>query len=213
MYKNKTNIEIVKSYLDGERLFPVFGYVPKKIKRKPGEEWIDTKGIKWKQERGYKKRVNDTADIIREALSQKCNICNSDIKWGTKVDQKFYNRTGFCEKCLIDYETKLRIVGIYPEYERYKLLSYELGYIKEVKEKIEEVIKFFTESSGDVEMICNSEGFIERWKNTNSEDILSGAKNDLKLALKRIAEITSVMEKEKKKFQKGALKFKLKSYV
>ena len=30
-----------------------------------------------------------------------------------------------CLKCVIDYETKLRIVGIYQDYEAYKLISNE----------------------------------------------------------------------------------------
>jgi hypothetical protein len=36
----------------------------------------------------------------------------------------------------------------------------ELGFIKEARDKVLEVIKYFEENSGDMEMICNSEGFI-----------------------------------------------------
>jgi len=209
----KSNIEIVKDYLAGERPFVQVGYTPSKIKRKVGDEWEDVHGITWRQEVGYKKRVNKQADLIREARKQICVSCKNDIKWGSKFDSKFFNRTGLCEKCLIDYETKLRVVGVYDDYERYKLISYELGFVRDAKSKIEEVIKFFGENDGDIEMICNSEGFIEKWKNTNQEQILKDAINDLKLAKKRISDLTKAKTVAKKKYEAGAHKYQLETYA
>jgi ribosomal protein S8 len=210
---SKSNISILRDYVDGVRPFVQVGYSPSTIEKNPGSTWTDSKGITWKQENGYKKRVNKQADLIHKITEEKCSKCKSDIKWGSKLDKIFFNRTGLCENCLIDYETKLRIVGVYPYYEVYKMISYEIGSIKNAKEKISEVIKFFSESSGDVEMICNSEGFIERWKNTNKNEILSEAKKDLKLASKRIIELSKIKTKAKKEYQKGAKKFQLEGYV
>lgn len=212
-YRGKSNISILRDYVDGVRPFVTTGYTPPTITRKMGDEWVDNKGISWKQEDGFKRRINKQADIIRKAIHQTCNVCKADIRWGDKLDKKMFYRTGLCFDCLINYETKLRIAGVYPEYERYKMISYELGFIKEARDKILEVIKYFTENSGDMEMICNSEGFIERWKNTNGADILENAKKDLVLAKKRIALVTKAKNEAKKKYIAGAKKFKLETYV
>ncbi len=212
MYKNKTNIEIVQSYLDGTKLFPVFGYTPPIIKRNIGDEWVE-KGITWRQENGYKTRVNSQADLIRKAREETCKHCGGDMRWGSKLDQLFFSKTGLCENCLIDYETKLRIAGIYPEYEKYKLISNEIGYLKDVLEKIKELIKYFTENNGDVEMICNSEGFIEKWKNTNKDQVLKDANADLKLGKQRIALLTKEKNNAKKKYINGTKKYNLNAYA
>lgn len=210
----KSNIDIVKDYLAGERPFVQVGYTGNTTKyRKDGEKWTDTKGIEWERKNGQNVRLTKTqGDFIRGLIKQTCK-CGQDIRWGSKFDSKFFNRTGLCEKCLIDYETKLRIVGVYEDYERYKLISYELGFIRDAKSKVEEVIKFCSNDAGDVEMICNSEGFIERWKNTNQEQILKDAKNDLKLARKRISALTKAKAVAKKKYEDGAHKYQLETYV
>jgi len=210
---NKSNIDILKDYVNGVRPFVQVGYSPLKVKRNVEDEWIDSKGITWKQKNGYKTRVNKQADIIHTASEEKCSKCFRQIKWGSKSDQIFFNRTRLCENCIIDYETKLRIIGIYPDYEVYKIVSYEIGAIKDIKDKLIEAIKFFSENSGDVEMICNSEGFTERWKNTNKDEILIGAKKDLKLACERIMNLSKIKAEAKKKYQEGAKKFQLEVYV
>jgi ribosomal protein S8 len=118
-----------------------------------------------------------------------------------------------CENCLITYETKLRILGIYDDYEQYKMLSNELGFLKDARSKIKECLKFFSESSGDVEMVCNSEGFIERWKDINKDQILLDSTRDLKLATKKIAAITKLKKEAKKKYIENAAKYKIETYV
>jgi hypothetical protein len=213
-YKNKSNIDILKDYVAGVRPFTQVGYVGNANKyRKNGDRWKDKNGIEWEKKDGRTIRLTKTqGDMIREMINQKCK-CGQEIKFGSRLDHKFFNRTGMCENCLINYETKLRILGIYPAYERYKVISYELGFVKEARDKVKEVIKFFSENSGDIEMLCNSEGFIERWKNNNSDEILKNAKNDLKLATKRIALITKAKNEAKKKYVDGAKKYKLEIYV
>jgi hypothetical protein len=212
MYKGKTNIEIVKSYLVGERLFPTFGYVPKEIRRNPGDIWQDSRGVTWRQEVGYRTRVNPQADMIRKAREEQCKQCHGDVRWGTRLDRLFFSKTGLCENCLIDYETKLRIVGVYPEYERFKVVSNEIGHLKEAKAKLEEIVEYFSHNDGDVTMICNEEGFTERWKNTNKDQILKDSKNDLKLCKKTITALTKIKNEAKKKYYEGAKKYKLEVY-
>ena len=211
---NKSNIDILKDYVAGVRPFIQVGYDgTNKKHRNEGEKWTDTKGIEWEKKNGKTIRLTKTqAEMIRELTTQKCK-CGQIIKWGTKLDQKMFNRTGLCANCLIDYETKLRILGIYPDYETYKLISYELGEVKDLKEKIKDVIKFFSKDAGDITMLCNSEGFLERWKHNNPEEILTGAKRDLKLAVKRIAFLVKSKEVAKKRYVENAAKYNLEIYV
>jgi hypothetical protein len=212
-YKGKSNIDIVKSYLNGERPFIQFGYTGKEyVKRNVGDKWTDIKGIDWEQKISGPVRVNRVADIVRSAINDKCK-CGQVIKWGSRLDKIFFNRTGMCENCVISYETNLRILGIYDDYEKYKILSYQLGFLKDARDKIKEVIKFFSKNSGDVEMICNSEGFLERWKNTNKDEILNYAKNDLKLANAKVSEVKKVVKDAEKKYVEAATKYKIEIYV
>lgn len=215
--KSKTgmsNLNIVRSYLDGTRPFTVVGYTGKQYaKRNVGEQWTDSKGIEWEQKESGPVRVNRVSDIIREARGKEICKCGQEIRWGSRVDNILFRKTGLCANCLIDYETKLRIVGIYNDYEACKLISNEIGFLKDVKDQIEEAIKFFSSDSGDVTAICNSEGFLERWKNTNNDKILVDATRDLKVCKQRIAALSKEKKKFKHKFLEGAKKYKLKSYV
>lgn len=212
--QNKSNLSVVQDYLDGNRPFIQVGYSGNKNKyRGEGEKWKDSDGIEWERKNGRNIRLTKTqGDMIREMISQKC-ACGQVIRWGSNLDQKFFNRTGLCESCLINYETSLRIVGVYNEYEKYKLASYELGKLKEIKEKLTDVINFFKESTGDVEAICNSEGFIERWRGTDKTEIVNGAKKDLKTAIKKISEVTKIVSHLKRTYTTTAKKYKLKIYV
>jgi hypothetical protein len=214
--KGKSNIDILRDYVDGVRPFTQVGYVGEKHKhRKEGEQWKDKSGIEWQRKDGQNVRLTKTqGDIIREAIKdgQKCK-CGQDIRWGSKLDQYFFARTGLCEGCLINYETNLRILGIYDKYERYKLISYELGRMEEGKAKIEDVIKFFSNSDGDVEMICNSEGFIERWKTTNKDDIVVEAKNDLQRLNGNIEKMKSYRDEAKQLYADSVKPYNLEAYV
>lgn len=215
-YKGLSNIEILKKYIAGERPFITTGYEGSSKYHEEGTSWKDSKNIEWKRENGQNIKLTKTqGDIIREAIGKglDCRKCGASHKWMGKHDLKFLHRTGLCANCLIDYETKLRIVGVYPDYEAYKMLSYELGAIQDIKEKLKEVIKFFTKDSGDIEMICNSEGFIERWKHNNPTEILDNAKRDLKLSKTRITFLSKAKNEAKKKYLAGATKFKLETYV
>ena len=213
-YRGKTNLQIVRSYLEGTRPFITVGYTGKQyIKRKVGEQWTDGKNITWEQKEGGPTRINRVAEIVKKAIgNEKCS-CGQEIRFGNKLDNLFYRKTGMCSNCLIDYETKLRIVGVYPDYEAMKLISNEIGFLKDIKEKISDTIKFFSEGTGDSEMICNSEGFIERWKNTNKDKILEDARKDLKLVSKRISSLSKIKTKFKKVFINNAKKYNLETYV
>jgi hypothetical protein len=207
MKKSKSNIEIVSDYLEGKRPFIQIGYEKKKIKRKDGDKWEDSKGISWERKNGANIRVNKQADLIRKLTEQKC-VCGQEIKFGNRYDQILFPKTGLCYDCTIKEETKLRVLGVYPLYEKKKLTSNYLSELKMVKEKIVETIKYFTENDGKISMLCNEEGFIQNFIGTNKDMILEDARKDLIKINEEIEVVSKNYEKIKKEFEDALLSIK-----
>ncbi len=214
----KSNIEIVKNYLAGERPVSVFGYTGNKNKhRKEGEKWKDPKGIEWQRNNGKNVRLTKTqGDIIRDAIGtgMSCKKCGLQYKWGSKHDTKFLRRTGLCSDCLIDYETRLRIVGLYERYEQYHIASHELGFLKEAREKIKETIAYFNDTGGDIKKFAETE-FDEEiiWKNTNKEKIVADATADLQKVEEQITIGSLITEGLQKRYFDEVSKHKIEAYA
>jgi hypothetical protein len=58
-------------------------------------------------------------------------------------------------------------------------------------------------------MLCNGEGFTERWKTTNAEEIVENAKRDLSESDRRIEALTRIRDEEKEKYVESATKYGL----
>jgi len=200
MKVKKSNIDIVKGYLAGERPFVQVGYTPKVVKHKEGEEWTDASGKRWKMKNGGQVSVNPQADMIRDLIRQKC-ACGQDIRYGSKLDEKFFLKTGKCFDCIIEEETRLRVLGVFPFYEKYKLLSNYLGFLEDMKQKIEDSIKYFQTEGDTINIVCNGEGFMEKFKGLNAEDLLKSAQKDLKEIASTMEEVAKNKAKAKKVYE------------
>lgn len=209
--KSKTNIEILQNYLDGVRPFPQSGYTKAKAVRKIGDRWTQ-KGIEWEQKEWGPCRVNRQADNIRDMLTQICK-CGQNIRYGSKRDSLFFAKTGLCEECLIGHETDLRILGIYDIYERYKLLSNEHAFLKDAKQQLSESLEFVKKDEGTLKVLCNSEGYIEKFKGKNVDEFETQLKNDLKLIVFRTKVVGKAKAEAKKEYHSLCKKNKLKIYV
>lgn len=209
----KSNLDIVQDYLSGERPFVQVGYTGKKYHNE-GEVWKDANGVEWQRKNGRNVKISKSqGDIIREAMGERKCKCGMSVKWGNKYDQVFFAKTGMCQDCLIEYETKLRIAGIYHLYEACKVYSNQIGFLKDAKAKIEETIEYFSKNDGTIEILCNSEGFREKFHGTNKETILENAKNDLVEATRLLKAVTKNKNEAKKELKKRAAEFKIKVYV
>ena len=214
MKTGKSNIDILKDYVAGERPFVQLGYTGDTNKyHREGDVWTDSNGIEWQRKNGRNvKLTKSQADIIQDAIGrQKCK-CGLEIKWGNKFDKSFFAKTGMCQDCLIDYEHKLHLAGIFGLYERWKICSNQVGYLKDIKAKILETIEYFSKTDGSIEILCNSEGFTEKFQGTNKEVILENAKKDLKECNKLLQVITKQKNEAKKELKKRAAEFKIKIY-
>ncbi len=213
-FSSMSNIDVVKKYLAGERPYLTVSYNQSERDkyRNEGEEWT-ADGKQYKKVDGKTVILTKTqGDIIREAIDKAfdCRVCGARWNLCNQMDRKFLSRTGLCQDCLIEHETKLRIAGIYGAYEGYKLASYELGSLKANQDRLLEVIKYFTEGTGDIVKYAESE-YDENivWKNTNKDKILGDAMADLKKVKELIKVGTKVTKTLKKEYFAGLKKFKL----
>jgi hypothetical protein len=185
----KSNLDIVRSYLDGERAFIQVGYDENTslAQRKEGEEWTDGNGSHWIKKNGCKQRVSKKAQFI---LEQRCIICDADMKWGNRLDQKIYPKTQKCYECNIEFEGVLKSLGVYNDYEKYKLINNEISMIKDFISKIVDSINYLENLTSQTKnpQFFNEDGSNEIWVDDTDrkEIILKDLKYDLKLAEDRL---------------------------
>lgn len=185
---NKSNIDIVKGYLSGERPFVQIGYTSDLEKRKEGETWNDAQGKSWIYKNGRKRRINKSQKVDSDSVRLKCKDCNMDMKWGNYLDDKIFPKTGRCYDCNVKFETKLKSEGKFENYEKLKIFNNQKSFCLDLKSKLEETIKYLEVSSDDI-VYLNEDGSKEVWKDTTREKVLSDAKNDYKECLSALERI------------------------
>ena len=191
----KSNLAIVRDYLNGERPFIQVGYTADSdfASRKEGEIWEDANGKKWIKKNGTKRAINNVSSSTIESTKRHCKDCNMDIWWGNRYDEILYNKTGRCQECLAKFETKLRVEGKYDEYEQNKLLRNQLSQAKEFRTKVQESYDFV--SSHQKISFPNGDGTLDEWTIERRENILKDLKADLKKIDKQILKIEKKLEK------------------
>lgn len=206
----KSNLSIVKDYLDGNRPFIQVGYDPNldNSKRKEGEEWEDSQGNKWTWKNGSKRKISKVAQI---KIDRRCSICNADIKFGSYLDDKVYPKTGRCYDCNITFDSKLKILGVFEDYEKHKIYKNMLSEMNDFKQQMEESITYLSADNSLPKLqYFNEDGSQEFW--TDDTDMKTNVLTDLKKDLisvngridelnKKISELkydSSIEEKAKK---------------
>jgi hypothetical protein len=178
MSKRRWKIEDIKEVMEGQNPFKQWGYDSiQPYKRKIGERWVDGRGKTWEQRDGYKVVVNEKADSIRDLLRQTCSLCKKDMRWGNRLDKQFFKKSGMCYDCTINHDTILMANGEWDLYEKKKVLSYQLSYIKDVRQYVKESIDYLSSTDGKMRFV-DEMGGMETWTNTQIDVLLSGAKND-----------------------------------
>lgn len=202
----KSNLAIVKDYVEGNRPFIQVGYDPNlnNSKRKEGEEWEDAQGNKWIWKNGTKRKVPKASRIQYE---RKCSICNADMKFGNYLDERFFPKTGKCYDCTITFDSKIKYLGVFEEYSNYKFYNNLLSEMRDFKKNIEESIDYLEKNPNQKLQFFNDDGSQEFW--TDDTDKIGKMLTDLKKDLddvnyninkanEELAKLTHIPEIEQK---------------
>lgn len=187
---NKSNLDIVKSYLSGERPFIQVGWTPDSElkKRKEGEIWTEN-GKKYIKEKGIKKAYSDKAKFINE---ERCMLCNADTRWGNRYDREIWPKTRKCYDCFIEFETQLKIKGLYDNYIKNRDYNNLKSGLVDFKSKLEETINWCNSDNRKDLQYFNGDGSQEIWKDntTTINKVREDAGRDLKLVQERLDDVT-----------------------
>ena len=197
----KSNLSIVKDYLSGERPFVQVGYDAnlENNKRKEGEEWEDGQGRKWVWKNGSKRRVSKRATIINE---QRCKKCNMDVRWGNYLDDRVWPKTGYCYDCFINFQTELKMMGMFEVYNELQDLKNERSILEDYKRKFEESQTFCQKNQGKPVEFLEEDGSFERWEGVQDyTKILEDVTNDLVKINVGLAEINVKIKEYEEKYE------------
>ena len=180
MARRKWTLETISQVMDGENPFTQVGYTSKTKKRKIGEEWIDSKGITWRQlDNNTRVTVNKQADSIRKLMKRLCSICGQDMNFSNdKLDNKVFPKTGKCYNCLESEEMFYRVTGKWDSYEKLKILKNKRGALKDFRENVIESIDFLKNDSGKMGLVMEN-GEIITWTGKSNNQWLVDAEKDL----------------------------------
>jgi RecG-like helicase len=185
-------MEEIESVVEGENPFKQFGYSPPEPVRKVGERWTDARGKMWEQKEGGKVSVNEQAESIRELTRQRCSHCNMDMRWGNRLDSRFFRKSGMCYDCTIKHDTELMVTGKWKDYERKKTMSYQLSFLKDIRSYVQETIDYLNTSDGTLEF-ADGMGGVEKWSGMPIDDLMNGAKDDYEKLTRDIKELEQMI--------------------
>lgn len=196
----KSNLDIVRGYLAGERPFTQIGYNAdiSSADKNDGETWKDSRGSTWVKKNGYRQRISNKSQFV---LEQKCSICNADMKWGDYLDNRVYSKTTRCYDCNIAFESILVLNGLYRDYEEFKLNNNLLSQLKDFKSKLEDSIAYLTNYTKDTKdpRFFNEDGSVDTWVDDTDrrQIVLDDLKNDLKLTNEHIDRVLTELKEIK----------------
>lgn len=204
--QGKSNLEIIKDYLDGNRPFVQVGYDSNldNAKRKEGEEWEDSQGRKWVFKNGSKRRVPRKATLINK---QVCKQCNADVRWGNYLDARVWPKTHLCYDCFTKNETQMKIDGTWEYFDKIRELKNEKSAILDYKKKFDETLNWCKQNENKPLEFINEDGSIEKWENSDGlEKIKEDVTKDLDFINARLAEIDGFITDLEQKYESAKSK-------
>ena len=138
-----------------KRTYLGVGYKGIKESYSEGDEW-EEKGKTWTIKDGIRQSLTKL-DTVKEKylIPIFCPECNSQMKH--KFDSQFYNKHHKCYDCVLKFETELKRLGLYNDYQKNIVNSNVDGMVRDfttyIYERLEE-----SENSYITEM-----GVVEKW--------------------------------------------------
>jgi hypothetical protein len=162
---------ITKDY--GAKTGVQIGYTKKNVERKEGDVWEENQKT-WTIKNGIKMTISKL-DSVKKILQLPltCPKCNKAMK-DFEVNRKMYSVHKMCLGCVVEFESELKRLGKYKEYEKNMIQKGVNVYIKELEDFMLELA--ITDSD---ESFVTEAGDIEKW---------SGGNFDKQTLIKDIAE-------------------------
>ncbi len=169
------NVKAIKQMLDGTHKFQTrktHGFsdathsATQNKKHEVGDIWEEKIGntlYRIEQKNGYriKKPANSISEEIRDYLTSYPNCKNECCKTVyNHLDEKMKKSHGMCYDCVIEMEHKLRTEGKYEEYEKDRIHSSALSWLKDAEQDVDALKKAFTEAQS---FVTNADGLTETW--------------------------------------------------
>jgi hypothetical protein len=196
----KSNLEIVRNYLSGERPIIQVGYEEGDKPRKFGEMWTDSYRRTWQQRNGYRLNINPQTNLIRDLTKQICKLCKKEVgTWATDLDIKLYKMTGNCSECQIKEETQMRIDGTYKLYEKKKVYLNQLSYLEDISVEIRDRYSKIQDDKVEFQNIVDEKNpeFVdpEKWSTVNKSEQREGLKKDYRMVFAEVLRIRRELKK------------------
>lgn len=177
-----------------------FGWTPEaKTKREVGDRWTDANGKEWEQKDGYISSVSKLDDVrayIDSLSTCKNKECKTINPKGANL--RFIRQTGFCINCLVEKEAKIRELGLFSEYENWKINSKVLGRLKDDLDKFEQALK----DADTIPSFIQEDGTIEKWNfDGDVTKIKKDITNDIKQTKKLITKFQTAVDTDWEKIK------------
>lgn len=155
------------------------GFEQQKVEHSEGDIWEEG-GKTWTIRNGLKQTVTKH-DKLREMVNMplKCPECDRALK-STRLNKKMWPIHNKCFDCVVEYETHLRVIGKYEEYEKNLMNSNKNSFVDDY----EQAVEAFSNDQGETFM--SEAGDIENWSKSkvNPETIKA-----LKANIKQLREL------------------------
>ena len=169
-------------------------------KRNVGDVWEEN-GVVWEQKsygRVKQSKASSELSKVRKYLEEKssCQSEECDIQKYSTADKKLISKTGFCAVCLSKKENKIKLDGLWKEYEEYKIYSNMAAHGTEVLQKWNQALNEIK----NIHEYVNDDGSLEKWSSNEDVEILrEQIETDIENGKKELIE---VIEKRNAAYEK-----------
>lgn len=133
------------------------GYNKDFVDYKEGDVWEENNKT-WTIKNGIKTSISKLQKFKQEYNTPlSCPCCGESMKAG--VDEKMWRLFKKCHKCVVSYETQLRIEGKYESYSQNAIVFNKISQLKEAEAQLFDLL-----NSG-VSGFVNENGTIDVWEN------------------------------------------------
>jgi hypothetical protein len=156
----------------GEKTTIGTGYTKQKEFHEEGDIWEED-GRTWTIKNNIKQNITKL-DKAKESIHLPlfCPCCDNLMK--NKYDKLFYLQYKRCFNCQVDFETELRISGLWEDYQKHIINSDIDGAINDFKIWIDEEINTSNNS------FITEAGDVERWVGSSKQKLLESKEETIK---------------------------------